>query len=159
MRSSFRPLLLLAGIVLAGTPFTHADTINLSISELASGTLGTQSFTNQTVTFTGSFTSQLFAACQAEGSCVDNTFLGQYDLATYQGLVTTIGVGGIGTFDANSGDNFIQFTYSGGSLATIVPFNGGDTTGLLTFPIDPSFLGPSCVDNYLNGYHQQLARP
>jgi PEP-CTERM motif len=136
MRSSFRSFLVLAIAFLVGTTLAKADTVSLSISELASGTLGSQTFTNQIVTYTGSFTSQQFLACVADLSCYDPT-LDTYSLFTYQGLVTTIAVGGIGTFDANSGNNYIDFNYID-SLASITPYNGGDAIGRLYFPTQPA---------------------
>jgi hypothetical protein len=42
----------------AGTSIARADTISLSITQQASGTIGNQSFTNQNVTYTGIFSSQ-----------------------------------------------------------------------------------------------------
>ena len=55
-------VVLLAGVILANSFFAHADLITLSISEQGSGTLGSQAFTNQPVTFTGSFTTEQLAA-------------------------------------------------------------------------------------------------
>ncbi|NYF53003.1 hypothetical protein HDF12_003402 [Edaphobacter lichenicola] len=43
MRSSFRSFLVLASAFLLGANLAKADTISVSISELASGTLGSQS--------------------------------------------------------------------------------------------------------------------
>jgi hypothetical protein len=65
MRSSFRSFLIVTTIlVFGGACAAHADLITLSISEPASGTLGGQAFTNQPVTFIGSFTTEQFAACR-----------------------------------------------------------------------------------------------
>jgi|ERR1700761_3735769 len=141
MRLSFRPLLfpaLTLFLSFAGVSVVRADTISLSITELASGTLGSQSFANQAVTYTGSFTSQQLAACLDPASgCLDDPFSEQYTLSSFTGLLTTITVGGIGTVDANSGANFISFFYDGGSLNSIVPISGADSVGRLYFPTNP----------------------
>jgi hypothetical protein len=145
MRPSSRFLLpssLVLFLVLASAPLALADTVSLSITELASGTLGSQPFTNRDVTFTGTFSSNQFFNCSIENDCESDGF-GDYTLfdVTYPGvtttLVTTITVGGLGTYAANSGNNIIGFYYGGGSLTSIVPYEGVDTNGRLYFPTNP----------------------
>ncbi|MGF7183217.1 PEP-CTERM sorting domain-containing protein [Tunturiibacter psychrotolerans] len=145
MRPSSRFLLpstLVLFLVLASTPLALADTVSLSITELASGTLGSQSFTSRDVTFTGTFSSNQLLNCSIENDC-ERHGIGYYILfdATYPGvtttLVTTITVGGLGTYAANSGNNVIEFYYGGGSLTSIVPYEGIDTVGRLYFPTNP----------------------
>ena len=142
MRPSFRFLLpsaLVVFSVMASTPLALADTVSLSITELASGTLGSQPFTNQDVTFTGTFSSKQLLNCSIEDDC-ESDGIGDYTLfdVTFPGvtttLVTTITVGGLGTYAANSGNNIIEFYYGRGSLTSIVPYEGIDTNGRLYFP-------------------------
>jgi hypothetical protein len=89
-RSSLRSILLLTCIAYAGSSLAHADTITLSISEIASGTVGSQSFSNQLLTFTGSFTSAQLAACQISTTfnCVNAP--DQIFFELMNGLTTTI---------------------------------------------------------------------
>src|SRR6202012_3083430 len=125
MRLSFRPLVfpaLTLFISFAGSLVARADTISLSITQEASGTIGNQSFTNQNVTFTGTFSSQQLLSCIAAGTCPGplGPGTGEYTLTTFADpettttLVTTITVGGLGTFLANSGNNFVDVSYEGG---------------------------------------------
>jgi hypothetical protein len=147
MRSSFHSLLLVLGFVVAGPVSAHADLITLSISEPGSGTLGAQAFTNQPVTFTGSFTTEQLAACSVPyiyESCVDPSSPGNYFIDSGAGLVTKISVGGLGTFDGVNFD-FFAFLYSG-SLNDIVVEGAGDSGGHFGVPTNPLFLGDSCYD-------------
>jgi hypothetical protein len=155
MRSSFRPLLFLALTVFAGAPLAHADTISLSITEQASGTLGSQSFTNQNVTFTATFASEQLLACIAADSCNDN--VGDYFLFTSSDpaepstLTTNINVGGLGTFQG-IGQYTIFVDYAGGPLTNVSLEEGGDTNGDgggLSFPIDiPDLNLQTCLADF-----------
>jgi len=142
-------VVLLAGVILANSFFAHADLITLSISEQGSGTLGSQAFTNQPVTFTGSFTTEQLAACSlpdAFEACTDPYYAGDtnYFIDSLDGLVTRISVGGLGTFDG-TGFDFFAFLYSG-SLNDIVVQGAGDSGGRFGMPTNPIYLGPSCYD-------------
>jgi PEP-CTERM motif len=148
MRSSFRSLLLVLPLVAAITVSARADLITLSISEQATGTLGSQAFTNQLLTFTESFTSEAFVACQADYSCVEGD--GQFFVDIESGLVTTITVGSLGTF-LGTGVDGVLFDYSG-NLATIVPLYAEDTGGRFAVPTSPETLGDSC-SAYLSSYY------
>jgi PEP-CTERM motif len=147
MRSPVRVILLVTGLILANSFFAHADLITLSISEQASGTLGGQAFTNQPVTFTGSFTTEQLAACSVPysfESCVDPSSPGNYFIDSLDGLVTKISVGGLGTVDGLNLDFFV-FLYSG-SFNDIVVQGAGDSGGHFGVPSNPLFLGDSCYD-------------
>jgi hypothetical protein len=160
MRLSFRPVLspaLTLFTVFAGTSVARADTISLSITQEASGTIGSQSFTNQNVTFTGTFSSQQLLSCIAANTCPGplGPGTGEYTLTTFTDpettttLVTTITVGGLGTFLANSGINFIDVNYSGGPLTNVSIADGGDPNGHLIFPVDPTNLNlENCLGNF-----------
>jgi hypothetical protein len=147
MRSPIRVILLVTGLILASSFFAHADLITLSISEQASGTLGAQAFTNQPVTFIGSFTTEQLAACSVPysyESCVDPGYPGNYFIDSGAGLVTKISVGGLGTFDGVNFDYFV-FLYSG-SLNDIVVQGAGDSGGHFGVPTNPIYLGDSCYN-------------
>jgi hypothetical protein len=160
MRLSFRPLVfpaLTLFTVFAGSSVTRADTISLSITQQASGTIGNESFTNQNVTFTGTFSSQQLLSCIAANTCPGplGPGTGEYTLTTFTDpettttLVTTISVGGLGTFLANSGINFVDVNYAGGPLTNVSIAGGGDTIGFLTFPVDPTNLNlDNCLANF-----------
>lgn len=160
MRLSFRSLLFPALIVFisfAGTSVARADTISLSITQQASGTIGNQSFTNQNVTYTGTFSSEQLLSCIAANTCPGplGPDTGQYTLTTFTDpettttLVTTITVGGLGTFLANSGNNFVDVNYPGGPLTNVSIADGGDSNGHLTFPVDPTNLNlENCLANF-----------
>ncbi|MBB5337709.1 PEP-CTERM sorting domain-containing protein [Tunturiibacter gelidoferens] len=155
MRSSFRSFLVLASAFLLGANLAKADTISVSISELASGTLGSQSFTNELVTFTGTFASQQLLACVAANSCLGSLGPGEYILSTFTDpettttLVTTLTVAGLGIFLANSGDNFIDIFYPGGPLTNVSIADGGDPNGHLTFPLDTTDLNlQNCLSDF-----------
>jgi hypothetical protein len=160
MRLSFRPLVfpaLTLFTVFAGSSVTRADTISLSITQQASGTIGNESFTNQNVTFTGTFSSQQLLSCIAANTCPGplGPGTGEYTLTTFTDpettttLVTTISVGGLGTFLANSGINFVDVNYAGGPLTNVSIADGGDTIGHLTFPVDPTNLNlDNCLANF-----------
>ena len=150
MRSPLRVILL---FILASSFFAHADLITLSISEQASGTLGGYTFTNQSVTFIGSFTTEQFAACRVPfsyESCADPSYPNNYFIDSIDGLVTRIAVGGLGTFEGTNLDYF-AFLYSG-SFNDIVIQGAGDSGGRFGVPTDPNLLGPSCYD-YLPGQY------
>jgi len=147
MRSTVRVVLLVAGFILASSFFAHADLITLSISEQASGTLGDTTFTNQPLTFTGSFTTEQLAACSLPDSfeaCLVPGYPGNYFIDSLDGLVTRISVGGLGTFEGTNLDYFV-FLYSG-SLNDIVIQGAGDSGGRFGVPTDPIYLGQSCYD-------------
>jgi PEP-CTERM motif len=147
MRSPVRVILLVTGLILASSFFAHADLITLSISEQGSGTFGAQAFTNQPVTFTGSFTTEQLAACSlpdAFEACTDPSYPGNYLIDSLDGLVTKISVGGLGTFDGTGFDAF-AFLYSG-SLNDIVVQGAGDVGGHFGVPTNPIYLGPSCYN-------------
>jgi len=147
MRSPIRVILLVTGLILASSFFAHADLITLSISEQGSGTLGVQAFTNQSVTFTGSFTTEQLAACSlpdAPNGCLTFGYPGIYFLDSSEGLVTKISVGSLGTFDGTGFDAF-AFLYSG-SLNDIVVQGAGDFGGHFGVPTNPIYLGPSCYN-------------
>jgi hypothetical protein len=149
MRSSFNSLLLLLAFVVAGPVSARADLITLSISEQATGTLGAQAFTNQLVTFSGSFTTQVLASCQADLTCVDGPGVfsidNEADLPPADlGLTVTITVGGLGTFVGEGVDNF-DFLYTG-NLEDIVVLGAGDSGGRFGLPADPNLIGPNCSD-------------
>jgi PEP-CTERM motif len=160
MRLSSRPLLfpaLTLFTIFAGASGVRADTISLSITQEASGTIGNQSFTNQNVTFTGTFSSQQLLSCIAANTCPGplGPGTGEYTLWTFTDpettttLVTTITVGGLGTFLANSGDNFIDINYSGGPLTNVSIADGGDSNGHLIFPVDPFNLNlENCLGDF-----------
>ena len=153
MRSPIRVILLVTGLILASSFFAHADLITLSISEQGSGTLGVQAFTNQSVTFTGSFTTEQLAACSVPyiyESCVEPSSPGNYFIDSGAGLVTKISVGGLGTFDGVNFD-FFAFLYSG-SLNDIVVQGAGDFSGHFGVPTNPIYLGDSCY-NWLPGQY------
>ena len=147
MRSSFRSLLFVLAFVVAGSASARADLITLSISEQATGTLGSQAFTNQLLTFSGSFTSEEFAACRADLSCYIGP--GQFELDISGGLLTTITVGGLGTFLGTGIDSF-QFAYTG-DLEDIVVKEAEDSAGRFPMPTPPEVLGDSCY-TYLSIY-------
>ena len=133
---------LFAAFLFAASSAAHADTITLSISQFATGTLGNQPFANQLVTFTGSFTTEEFAACQAYLSasyCVQGT--GEFFLDSSSGLLMTIGVGGLGTFNA-VGLDYFDFDYAGGDLADISVLSAGDVGERLSLP-NP-LIGDNC---------------
>jgi hypothetical protein len=69
MLVSFRSALVAACLTLAALPFAHADTISLSGSIIATGSLGPADFTNSLVTFTATFTTEQLEACVATGYC------------------------------------------------------------------------------------------
>jgi PEP-CTERM motif len=151
MRSTVRVVLLVTGFILASSFFAHADLITLSISEQASGTLGDTTFTNQLLTFTGSFTTEQLAACSlpdAFEACTNPYYAGDpnYFIDSLDGLVTRISVSGLGTFEGTNLDYFV-FLYSG-SLSDIVVQGAGDSAGRFGVPTDPIYLGQSC-SNYL----------
>jgi hypothetical protein len=146
MRSSFRSVLLLAGLLLAASCFVHADTITISFSEYATGTVGSQSFTNQLLTYSGSFTTAQLAACQVDPSFNCAEVPGEIFFELMNGLTTTFTVGGLGTFTGTGRDD-VDFDYSG-SLTSIVPRYGGDFDHFLVIPTTPSFLGSTCVMNF-----------
>jgi hypothetical protein len=161
MRLSFRPVRPLVFLALtlftafAGSSVAQADTISLSITQEASGTVGNQSFTNQDVTFTGTFSSQQLLSCIAANTCLGPLGPDEYTLWTFTDaettttLVTTITVGGLGTFLANSGDNFIDINYWGGPLTNVSIADGGDSNGHLIFPVDPFNLNlENCVGDF-----------
>jgi hypothetical protein len=160
MRFSFRSLLFPALTIFtffAGASAAQADTITLSITEQATGTLGSQPFTNQNVTYTGTFSSQQLLACIAANSCLGplGPGTGQYTLSTFTDpettttLVTTITVAGLGTFLANSGNNFVDVNYPGGPLTNVSIADGGDTNGHLTFPLDTANLNlQNCLSDF-----------
>ena len=105
MRSPVRVILLVTGLILASSFFAHADLITLSISEQGSGTLGAQAFTNQLVTFSGSFTTQVLASCQADFTCFEGSgdfFIdNEADLPPADlGLTVIITVGRLGTLSS-----------------------------------------------------------
>jgi PEP-CTERM motif len=146
MRSSFHSIVLVAGIVFAGSFVAHADLITLTVSQHATGTLGDQSFTNELVTFTGSFTTEALAACQDISNpnyCVENP--GQIILDETAGLMnTSVSVEGLGVF--GSGFFAAVFGYSG-SFADATNISGGeieDVDGQLSLPTDSLILGDSC---------------
>ena len=150
MRSPFNSLLLLLAFVVAGSVSARADLITLSISERATGTLGGQAFTNQLLTFSGSFTTQMLASCQADLTCVEgpgNLYIAynEADLPPAdRGLTFTFAVGGIGTFVGEAVDYFdILYT---GNLEDIVVLDAGDSGGRLGLPADPNLIGPNCSD-------------
>ena len=156
MRSSFSSLLLLFAFVVAGSVSARADLITLSISERATGTLGGQAFTNQLLTFSGSFTTQMLASCQADLTCVEgpgNLYIAynEADLPPAdRGLTFTFAVGGIGTFVGEAVDYFdILYT---GNLEDIVVEQAGDQGGFLDIPTPPEDLGASCID-YLGPFY------
>jgi PEP-CTERM motif len=147
MRSSIRSLLLVLTFVVAGNGSACADLITLSISEQGTGTLGGQAFTNQPVTFIGSFTTEQLAACSVPysfESCVDPSDPGNYFIDSLDGLVTKISVGGLGTFDGTGFDAF-AFLYSG-SPNDIVVQGAGDVGGHFGVPTNPIYLGDSCYN-------------
>ena len=149
MRSSFNSLLLLLAFVVAGPVSARADLITLSISELGTGTLGGQAFTNQLVTFSGSFTTQVLASCQADFTCFEGSgdfFIdNEADLPPADlGLKVTITVGGLGTF-VGEGVDFFNFLYTG-NLEDIVVLGAGDSGGRFSLPADPNLIGPNCSD-------------
>jgi hypothetical protein len=160
MRLSFGPLLspaLTLFTVFAGASVARADTISLSITQQASGTIGDQSFTNRNVTFTGTFSSQQLLSCIAANACPGplGPGTGEYTLGTFTDpettttLVTTITVGGLGTFLANSGNNIIDVNYPGGPLTNVSIADGGDTNGHLYFPLDTTDLNlENCMANF-----------
>ena len=153
MRSPIRVILLVTGLILANSFFAHADLITLSISEQGSGTLGAQAFTNQSVTFTGSFTTEQLVACSlpdASNGCFTPGDPGNFFLDSSEGLVTKISVGGLGTFDGTGFDAF-AFLYSG-SLNDIVVQGAGDFSGHFGVPTNPIYLGDSCY-NWLPGQY------
>ena len=146
MRTSFRSVLFLAGLVFAGSFVAHADLITLTVSQHATGTLGDQSFTNKLVTFTGSFTTEALAACQDISSpnyCVEDP--GLIILDETAGLMnTSVSVEGLGVF--GSGFFAAVFGYSG-SFAEATNISGGeieDVDGRLSLPTNNLFLGDSC---------------
>jgi hypothetical protein len=160
MRLSLRPLVfpaLTLFISFVGTSAALADTISLSITQEASGTIGNQSFTDQNVTYTGTFSSQQLLSCIAANTCPGplGPGTGEYTLTTFAdaetttSLVTTITVGGLGTFLANSGNNFVDVNYAGGPLTNVSIADGGDATGHLTFPVDQTNLNlDNCLSNF-----------
>jgi hypothetical protein len=155
MRSSFRSFLVLASAFPLGANLAKADTISVSISELASGTLGSQSFTNELVTYTGTFASQQLLACVAANSCLGSLGTGEYILSTFTQpgttttLVTTLTVAGLGTFLANSGNNFVDIFYQGGPLTNVSIADGGDPNYHLTFPLDTTDLNlQNCLSDF-----------
>jgi len=161
MRRSFHPLVfpaLTLFISFAGASVARADTISLSITQQASGTIGNESFTDQNVTFTGTFSSQQLLSCIAANTCpgpLGPGTPGEYTLTTFTDpettttLVTTISVGGLGTFLANSGINFIDVNYSGGPLTNVSIADGGDPNGHLIFPVDPFNLNlENCLGDF-----------
>ena len=153
MRSPVRVILLVTGLILASSFFAHADLITLSISEQGSGTLGAQAFTNQSVTFTGSFTTEQLVACSlpdASNGCFTPGDPGNFFLDSSEGLVTKISVGSLGTFDGTGFDAF-AFLYSG-SLNDIVVQGAGDFSGHFGVPTNPIYLGDSCY-NWLPGQY------
>jgi len=150
MRSSFRSVLLLVGLVLAASCFVHADTITISFSEYATGTVGAQSFTNQLVTYSGSFTTAQLAACQVDPSFNCAEIPGEIFFQLMNGLTTTFTVGGLGTF-VGTGRDDVDFDYSG-TLTSIVPHYGGDFDHFLVIPTTPSFLGSTCIMNFPSFY-------
>jgi hypothetical protein len=149
MRSSFNSLLLLFAFVVAGPVSARADLITLSISEQATGTLGGQAFTNQLVTFSGSFTTQVLASCQADFTCVagpgDFVIDNEADLPPADlGLTVAITVGRLGTF-VGEGVDYFEFLYTG-NLEDIVVLDAGDSGGRFSLPADPNLIGPNCSD-------------
>jgi hypothetical protein len=160
MRLSSHPLVfpaLTLFISFVGTSVARADTISLSITQEASGTIGNQSFTDQNVTYTGTFMSQQLLSCIAANTCLGplGPDTGEYTLTTFTDpettttLVTTITVGGLGTFLANSGINFIDVNYAGGPLTNVSIADGGDPNGHLTFPLDTTNLDlDNCLSNF-----------
>jgi hypothetical protein len=149
MRSSLRSILLIACIALAGSHLARADIITLSISELASGTVGSQSFSNQLLTFTGSFTSAQLAACQVSTTfnCVNSPNEIFFELMN--GLTTTITIGS-STYDGTGRDYFL-FSYDG-NLDSIVPLDAGDFDGFLVVPTPPGNLNSGCYMNFPSFY-------
>ncbi|WP_158794634.1 PEP-CTERM sorting domain-containing protein [Granulicella sp. L60] len=143
MRPSLRLALYLALISLFGSSLVFADVITLSISQVATGTLGSQSFTNQLVTVTGTFTTEEFVACQSEYSDFSCSVApGEFLISDGAGLISTISVGGIGTVIADSADYF-SFDYAGGDLANIDIIFWSDSGGELALP-NPA-IGDSCI--------------
>jgi hypothetical protein len=135
--------------VVVGPISARADLITLSISEQATGTLGGRAFTNQLITFSGSFTTQVLASCLADFTCDDGP--GNFDIDNEAdlppadlGLTVAITVGGLGTF-VGEGVDYFNFLYTG-NLEDIVVLAAGDSGGRFSLPADPNLIGPNCSD-------------
>jgi len=158
MRSSLHSFLLVLAFLAAGPVSARADLITLSISEQGTGTLGGQAFTNQLVTFSGSFTTETLAACQIGliyqcGSSPGGDFFFDTGLGLSGNpspLTVNISVGGLGTFIGENLD-YVGFLYTG-NLEGIVVWGEGDSGGHFDIPTPPQYLGAGCID-YLGPFY------
>jgi PEP-CTERM motif len=150
MRSSIHSIVLVAGIAFAGSSIAHADLITLTVSQVATGTLGDLPFSNERVTFTGSFTTEALAACQDISSpnfCVEDP--GLISLDETAGLMnTSVSIDGLGVFGTES--NYAAELFYSGNFAdatNIEGFSIGDVEGRLFLPTGNLALGDNCFIN------------
>lgn len=143
MRTSFRSASFLAGLIFAGSFVAHADLITFTASQEATGTLGSQSFTNKLVTISASLTTEDLAACQDFSSpnyCAENT--GHLLIDETAGLsAPTIKVEGLGVFGTQT-IYALALVYSGSfaDAENIESFTIGDVEGRLFLPTDNATL-------------------
>ena len=93
-------LLILSLSMCASIPVAHADTLTFILSDVASGTLGTQSFANQLVTFSATLPLDNLAN---EPGYFNGTGDFEYDIEA--GVAVTINIQGLGTFAGE--DNYV----------------------------------------------------
>jgi hypothetical protein len=86
-------LIVLSSFSCACIPVAHADTLTFIVSDVASGTLGTQSFTNQLVTISATLPLDNLAN---EPGYFNGT--GDFEYDSEAGLAVTINIQGLGTF-------------------------------------------------------------
>jgi hypothetical protein len=157
MLKPFRSAFIVAFAFYAIPTLSHADTIALSITEVASGTIigvplgggavtGT-TFTNEPLTFTGIFTTEQFAAC-------DNCDQATYAINGFQGLTLLISVPGFGPYVDLDAASEILFNASSpdlSDLSSIVPLEAVDPQGHFSIPTPAYDLGPACYQSALGG--------
>jgi len=148
-------LIVLSSFSCACIPVAHADTLTFIVSDVASGTLGTQSFTDQLVTF--SATLPLDNLANVPGY-FNGTGDFEYDIGA--GVSVTVSVAGFGTFvgednyifgndafpglgigDAN-GDAFIAYS---GTLPFGTTLQNTPSSGPFTGSVTAYIPGDSCV--------------
>jgi hypothetical protein len=139
MRSAW---FLAAAVFLSGVTATHADTISLSGSMIATGQLGSV-FTDSLVTYTATFTTEQLTNCIADGNCDDGPNV--YFLDSSSGATFTISADG---FTATTTDNnYVEFSASP-DLTSFDVFAIGDVQGRLSiYPYTEEALGDNCLSN------------
>jgi hypothetical protein len=156
-----RTLRLLAFSILfcAAIPKAHADSLTFVISDVATGMIGSQSFTDKLVTLSATLPLDDLANVPGYYNGTDDF---EYDNSA--GLITTISIQGIGTFAGASNYIVGYDTFGDGGLAigdvnnelyldyggplTLGPtFEQTPSTGPVAGSIDTAPLGSDCVPN------------